>query len=156
MILKVRVGQEEQQFHLHFHREESESDESRKAKNLPPLRWSFVTTCAVHTGPCVPSAGEQKYCTVGIVGTSKCSKLDQCVRATGAKLALARAIRGLSEDIRKQIWEAYWQRTRRPKERSDKFRRRVGLVPAGSCTVGMVPPSATTISPGVDHAWPSA
>jgi hypothetical protein len=127
MILKVLVNNEELQYHVHFHREESESDEARKAKNLPPLRWSIITTCAVHTGQCVLAAGSKKYCTVGSMGTSKCSKLDQCVRATGAKLALARAIRGFSDEVRKQIWEAYWQRTRRPKERSEHFRRRVGL-----------------------------
>jgi hypothetical protein len=121
MILEIGTDK----FHLHFHRTFAESDEERLKRGLPALPWDVVTTCAVHTGPCVLAAGAQKYCTAGIVGTSKCSKMDQFVKATGAKQALQRAIRHLGAPVRKQIWDAYWLRTRRPKERSDKFRKRI-------------------------------
>lgn len=127
----LRIGDEEQtHYHVHFHREYAESDEARRAKGLQPLLWDVITTCSVHTGSCVLSAGQQKYCIVGHVGTSKCSKRDQFVKATGAKTALARALRHLGPDVRKKIWDAYWLQTRRPKERSEKFRNRVARTKA--------------------------
>jgi hypothetical protein len=112
-------------WHLHFHRQEAESDVARAIRKLPPLPWDVVTTCLVHNGPCVLTHMEPKYCVNGTVGTSKCSKRDQYVRATGAKQALARALRFLSVELREQIWQAYWLRTRRPKERPEKFRKRL-------------------------------
>jgi len=130
MILKIGSGEQEQQFRVHFHREYAETDEQRAAKDPPepPLLWTVVVTCAIHTGPCVLTARTPKYCINGNVGTSKCSKKDQFVRATGAKTALARAMRHLSPEVRKLIWEAYWQRTRRPKETSAAFKKRLEAV----------------------------
>ena len=125
MILKTGEHGAETLWHLHFHREFAETDEERAKRNLPPLLWDVITTCLVHTGPCILTHVEPKYCVNGTVGKSRCSKRDQFVRSTGAKQALARAIQHLKPEVRKQLWDAYWLRTRRPKERPEKFRKRL-------------------------------
>jgi hypothetical protein len=115
-------------WHLHFHRSEAESDESRALRGLSPLLWDFVTSCTIHTGPCVLRNIQPRYCINGTTGIAKCSKRDQFVKRAGAKLALSKALRltTLDKKARKALWDAYWARTRRPKERSDKFLKRVG------------------------------
>src|SRR6266571_8529536 len=104
----LRIG--EQKWHLHFHTTEAESDESRLARKLPPLRYDIVVKCQVHTGPCVWTFVEPKYCVNGPVGTDWCSKSDQFVRRVGHKLALQRAIGHMPVAVRRQIWAAYWSK----------------------------------------------
>jgi hypothetical protein len=123
----------DQKWHLHFHTTLAETDEERAAHEppLPPLRWDWITTCYVHTGVCVLTFSEPKYCINGAVGEAKCSKKDNYLKSQGAKMALAKALSkltGVPKSTRKAIWDAYWARVRRPKERPDKFRKRIGLV----------------------------
>jgi hypothetical protein len=127
MILEIGPEGQKQKWHLHFHRQLAESDQERAKRGLAPLPWDVVTTCLVHTGICVLTHAEPRYCINGLVGTSKCSKKDQFLRALGSKQALARALRSFDPALREQIWQAYWQKVRRPKERSEHFQRRVGL-----------------------------
>jgi hypothetical protein len=129
MILKIV----DENWHLHFHTKLAESDEERAARTppLPPLRWDIETTCYVHTGICVMTFQEPKYCINGTPGVAKTSKLDQHLKSQGAKLALARALSkmpGVPKSTRKAIWDAYWARVRRPKEKPDKFRKRRGIL----------------------------
>ena len=110
-----------QEWHLHFHRREAQST----LANGQAAPWDIITTCLVHTGDCLFTQGSLKYCVKGQIGTAKCSRKDQYSRRAGAKLALARAIQSLSQEIRQQIWRAYWLRCRRPKESPQKFAHRL-------------------------------
>jgi hypothetical protein len=133
MLLEIGEGDHRQKWHLHFHTTLAESDEVRAAKNLPPLLWAEETTCYVHTGVCVLSYATPKYCVNGQAGLARTSKKDQFLKSQGAKLALARALKkmpSVPKSIRKAIWDAYWAKVRRPKEKPDKFRKRIGVLGA--------------------------
>lgn len=122
MVLKVG----EEKWHLHFHTQNtSEMDETREEHGQKPLLWQLVTTCLVHTGQCIMTVAPDKYCVNGHVGVSNCSKKDHFVKRVGHRLALTRAIEKFPEATRRAIWQAYWLKVRRPKEKSDKFRKRV-------------------------------
>lgn len=130
-MLEIGEGEHKQKWHLHFHTTLAETDEERALRKLPPLRWDYITTCNVHTGVCVLTFVEPKYCINGQTGTAKCSKQDGFLKSQGAKMALERALAKLpniSKPTRQALWDAYWKRTRRPKEKPDKFRKRIGVV----------------------------
>lgn len=119
MILKVG----EETWHLHIHHEFLGDDSLLPRKRR--RSWDVVTKALVHSGICVMAAGPQKYCVNGLSGEARCSKKDNFVRAVGAKEALRLALYKLPREVREAIWQAYWQRVRRPKERSEKFKRRI-------------------------------
>ena len=112
MVLKIG----EQRWHLHFH---------TTISNSTTELWDVVTTCLVHTGPCILTTAEPKYCVNGRVGRASCSKRDQFVRSVGNRLALTRALEHVPPATRRQIWQAYWQRVKRPKETPQQFRERL-------------------------------
>lgn len=130
-------------WHLHFSLSEPSSPWNRGACRVPscvchnsaeaydckdcgckPLLWYVTVNCLVHTGVCVMST--DNHCVNGSVGIAHCSHKDAFVRAVGHKMALARAIRHIPLPTREAIWAAYWQKVRRPKESSAKFRARTG------------------------------
>jgi hypothetical protein len=116
MILTVG----EVQWKLHFHTEFAQAGEL----------WDVVVKCVIHSGPCILSHTEPRYCVNGPLGSARCSKKDNFNRRVGNRLALTRAISGLPVETRKLIWKAYWLKTRRPKESSAKFRERLSKVAA--------------------------
>ena len=101
---------------LHFHTEVVQND---------ACKWDVVIRCAIHSGPCILSQAEPRYCVSGLVGEAKCSKKDRFNRRVGNRLALTRALAGLPVLTRRTIWAAYWLRVRRPKESSVKFKARI-------------------------------
>lgn len=130
MVLKIGDEPEHQIWHLHFHTYEEPTDEERGLQNLPPLLYDISTSCLAHTGACVftvPDSTGRKYCINGHAGTAHCSKKDQFVKAVAHKTALRRALIGLGKEVRRQIWQAYGLRVRRPKETPEHFRRRLLL-----------------------------
>lgn len=82
--------------------------------------WPSRTVCTLHHGACPPLWDRQAFprCSaVGVVeGVAKCSPRDQFAKATGRKLALARALRtlGVQRDVRRGVWQAYFDKVGRP------------------------------------------
>ena len=46
-----------------------------------------------------------------MIGSSKAARTDEWDKATGRKLALTRAVAGLPKEDRRQVWEAYFNRS---------------------------------------------
>ena len=89
----------------------------------PYLPHTHETTVTAHFGAC-PDPERRKalgVCPVVLPdtpvaagrGTARCSKRDQFVKATGLKLALARALKdlGASADERRLLWRAFFEAT---------------------------------------------
>ena len=88
-------------FHHQFLSEEQAADKL----------YDVVTSCCIHSGNCVHT-GENDTCTrASYMGISKCSKKDVFLKAAGRRTALDRALRvnGVDYELRKQLWDAYWQ-----------------------------------------------
>lgn len=114
----------EVKWRLHFHSKTVALNGPTNPKGL----WDVVTTCLVHSGPCIDGPadhGQETHCVNGLSGVARCSRKDGFNRRVGHRLALTRAISQLPVETRKLIWQAYWLRTRRPKESSQKFRQRI-------------------------------
>ena len=47
------------------------------------------------------------------IGVTLCSKKDNFCRETGRKISLARAVDNLDRDFRKEIWGAYFNRSKK-------------------------------------------
>jgi len=126
MILKTGDPGRETVWHIHIHHEflEDDSHEPRRKRKS----WDVVSRALVHTGPCVLTYATPKYCVNGHAGEVYCSKKDSFVRSVGAKLALRAALEKLPRETREAIWQVYWLRVRRPKERHEKFRRRLEAI----------------------------
>ena len=121
MVLKVG----EELWHLHVYHNFLPDDSSLPRKKRKS--WDVETRVCVHTGVCVwNQATEPRHCINGAIGSIFCSKKDPFCKSVGLKLALKDAMRTLPEPTRKAIWDALWLRMRRPKERPEKFRKRVG------------------------------
>jgi len=88
--------------------------------------WDVVIRCALHSGPCILSQKEPVHCVnTALEGEAKCSKKDNFNRRVGNRLALTKALKNLPLVTRESIWRAYWQKVRRPKESSAKFKQRL-------------------------------
>jgi hypothetical protein len=151
MLLEIGEGDKAQRWHIHIHHEVLEDDSALPRKKR--RSWDVVTRALVHTGVCVVGTSEPKHCVTGLKGEALCSKKDNFVKAVASRLALTRALQQMPREAREAIWEAYWLRVRRPKERSDKFQRRVGISKPIDPLIRSL--TATTISPGSNHAQPS-
>lgn len=116
--MQVQVGDEV--YHVHIHHNYLDEEEQKK------VSWRIITTAQVHTGTCLISAGEQKFCVSGEVGTSRCSKKDVFIKRVGAKAALKDALNHtlLGKEVRDAIWQEFWKNMRRPKEKLESFRQR--------------------------------
>ena len=76
-------------------------------------RWA--TECTVHELPCSEQArpcNTEPHST----GVAKCARMDNFCKATGRKLALARALRPLPRSLRSELWANYFEHFKQPDE----------------------------------------
>lgn len=70
-------------------------------------RENNTTFCTVHVGPCYEKA---RPCGTepAVTGVAHCSPHDSFCKASGRKLALARALKDVPREIRRQLWADYF------------------------------------------------
>ena len=73
-------------------------------------RWR--TRVRLHAGPCEGTPCAKSY---AVAGEARCSFTDIFCKATGRKLALARALKTMARDMRREIWLAYWAVSKPPR-----------------------------------------
>jgi hypothetical protein len=79
-------------------------------------RWSTFAT--VHVGPCYLKA---RPCETepSVTGVAHCAPQDGFNKSTGRKIALARALKDVPRDTRRQLWASYFEHFKKPVEAKD-------------------------------------
>lgn len=103
--MKVTVNGKE--YHIHFAYQHTPVDVVCRMSGEVPLTEQVTTHCHMHEGSCGNIPGRCEVPAL-LEGKSTCHENDQFVKSTGRKIAMSRALKNLSREVRTEFWLGYF------------------------------------------------